>query len=139
MGGADYITFFCRTCNLERDYYAVKRLLDIPTPNYYWQAKCRCGKILWRHIVDKLTDPYVYNSPSLRKQRYENWRDLVQPGDPHFKTLYTKAQKDLEEAQEKSELKAKADIKKRDNIFKYLKKTTYVDSALKRTVEKIYE
>ena len=64
---------------------------------------------------------------------------MVQPGDPHFKTLYTNTQKDIEEAEEKAELKAKANIKKRDRILKHLKQTVHVDTELKRTVEKIYE
>jgi len=45
----------------------------------------------------------------------------------------------MEEAQEKAELKEKAEIKNRDRALKELKKNVYVDSALKKTVERIYE
>ena len=142
MGESNSVTFFCRPCNLERDYDAVKRFLSFnwgPNEVPYWQARCKCKRILWRHIEDKHKDPYVYYSPSLRKYRAENWRDLVQPGDKSFKTLYTKTANEMEEAQEKAELKEKAEIKNRDRALKELKKNVYVDSALKKTVERIYE
>src|SRR3990167_3279472 len=111
MGESNCVTFFCRDCDLERDYYAIKRYLSQnwgPNEIPYWQGRCEeCGRILWRHIVDKHRDPYVYYSPSLRRYRAENWRDLVQPGDPHFRTLYTGTQKEIEETDEKAFLKEK--------------------------------
>ena len=138
MGESNSVTFFCRACDLERDYYAVKRYLSHnwgPNEVPYWQAKCECGRILWRHIIDKYRDPYVHYSPSLRQYRAEHWRDLVQPGDPQFRTFYTNTQKEIEEAEEKSFLKEKNNKEQRDKMLRAIPK----DHRLQETVAKLYE
>ena|SRR3990167_9591508 len=132
MAESNNITFFCRECNLERDYNAVKYWHG---KEPYWAAKCVCGRKLVRYIVNKHLDPYYQISPSLRKYKAENWRDLVQPGDKDFKTLYTKTANEMEEAQEKAELKAKEEKVARDKILKEIPK----DYRLRETVAKLYE
>lgn len=41
-----------------------------------------------RYITDRRFDPYFRESEMLHKQRIDQWKDLLQPDDPRFRSIY---------------------------------------------------
>ena len=51
-------------------------------------ARCPLGHEARRNITDRFTDPYYYESESLRREQWK-YRDVfLTPADPRFKTVY---------------------------------------------------
>jgi len=77
-------------------------VMSIPAKFYRDESFSRPCKAK-RYITDRRFDPYFRLSEMLHKQRIDQWKDLLQPGDPLFakywgdpyKSYY--AQKELEE------------------------------------------
>lgn len=69
---------------------------------------CPRGHRALRYITEARIDPYFLQSKKLRIQREMMKKDLLQPGQFGFKTLYPKAWADIEKASEDYELKQKA-------------------------------
>ncbi|KKN24239.1 hypothetical protein LCGC14_0896840 [marine sediment metagenome] len=54
-----------------------------------WHSFCPlCEGIVYRHITDKIIDPYYNKSEKLRVMRGEAYKDLMQPGEYGYQTMY---------------------------------------------------
>ena len=55
----------------------------------YWKSKCKdCGKWNKRFITQKSHDPFYQQSTSIRKDRRNNYKDLIQPSERGYNMLY---------------------------------------------------
>ena len=92
-------SFWCDKCKKDFDSPAHK------AGNSYaqwWETKCPKGHKSLRYITDRLSDPYFHKSAKLREQRKMFAKDLIQPGDPGYKTAYPEQARKMEEEEEKA-------------------------------------
>jgi len=108
----EIVSFWCQDCGLDQDLEAY------PFANK-WEARCKgCGRSLWRLRKEIENDPYYRKSEKLRIQRKMMKKDLLQPGESGFKTLYPETVRQLEQAEENFEKKQKEDRERRDRLYK---------------------
>lgn len=126
------VSFFCKKCDLDQDLPGYVRSNSY---GEWFESKCRrCSKKMLRYITEKHKDPYFYDSLKLKRQRIEAGDDLLQPGQPRFKTLYKDEYDRIEKAKEDYENEIK---KRKERIVRYQK--DLVDSYDKKEVGKVLE
>lgn len=110
------ISFWCDKCKRDVDtpYYREKSCLDAK----WYEGICVCGEKLMRYITERHKDPYWYKSEKVRYERRRHAKDLIQPSDPRFKSVYPKEYERLEAVKEANEKKKLDEIKKRDDMYK---------------------
>lgn len=82
--------FWCNKCKKEivaRGYKVVQTDWNNPGKFIAFFEVLACHR-LRRRITDKYSDPYFNNSHLLRQQRLDYAKDLIQPGQYGFDTLY---------------------------------------------------
>jgi|SRR3990167_7050953 len=127
------VSFWCKRCKLDQDLPAEKR--------YYYGggekfvSKCKCGEELMRLITEKHLDPYFRESEKLRRQRAMMEKELIQPSDPRFRTLYKDEYDRIEKAKENYENEIK---KRKERITRYKKELVhdYDKEAVGKVLEK---
>jgi len=131
---ANTISFYCEDCRVDQDLIPGKRV----NGNAQWFfAECKeCEKGLIRYITDKGLDPYYRNSLYLKKQRLKFAKDLIQPGDPRFKTYYKDEWDKLELASQRHDERLKAEKKDRDSYYTKFKDET---SNVKKMVRNVLD
>jgi len=82
--------FWCNDCKLDFGAVAFKyewTYNRVPYARY--ESKCKdCNKRVIRYITDKQWDPWFWRSKNNEIQRKKYAKDMLQPGDPGFTTLY---------------------------------------------------
>jgi glycyl-tRNA synthetase alpha subunit len=87
-------------------------------PYKIYEAKCpKCWDKYLRREVGNPNDPYYRNSPKIRRQIKEQVKDLVQPSDPKFQTLYKKEWDKIQEQRAKEELRLVEEKKRKDALY----------------------
>lgn len=103
--------FWCDRCNQDFETLAVKQCFTWNNElcaKYVAQGKHtknseECNRVCIRHITDVSTDPFFRHSKLIRDQQRKYAKDLLQPGDVGFKTLYGDPMKKSNELQENRE------------------------------------
>ncbi|MDZ4232053.1 MAG: hypothetical protein U1C72_02245 [Candidatus Pacearchaeota archaeon] len=116
------VSFFCRECGFDQDIPAFK--FSLKTGEEFFEARCKtegCGKAVRRYVTEVRKDPYYHLSPKMREERARMARDLIQPGQYGFETLYRKQWLDIERKREEYENKAKRYKEQRDEFVKEMK------------------
>lgn len=80
--------FWCDHCQL--DFIAPAHKFWSSRHNIgTWQTFCpNCHAWVYRYITSKVLDPYYFKSQYMMSMRGVNAKDLIQPGEFGFKTLY---------------------------------------------------
>ena len=127
------VTFYCRECDSEQDREPYPGLYR---GEKYWWTKCKkCRRKLIRYVDNKNQDPYFRLSPKLRRERQEYSKDLIQPGQTGFKTLYPKSHRAIQEAEERG-FKAREETKRKKMK---VKKMAGLDRKLNKVIDKLYD
>lgn len=80
--------FWCDRCNIDFVAPAYKVWSDAHQHGN-WQSFCPvCGDWVFRYITAKKLDPYYLRSEKIQVMRGESAKDLIQPGNYGFRTLY---------------------------------------------------
>lgn len=99
--------FWCKTCELDFNRTGLKvtrRAYESEQLLAWYATRCeKCYSRCIRFITDKHLDPYYRESALLQHQRKIQSRDLLQPGDAGFKTLYGDPYKKYHDQMEKAE------------------------------------
>lgn len=99
--------WWCEHCQLDftaRGYKVVVWPAAWSEPIARWERKCiKCGRYLRRYITDSHLDPYFRESKELKKLRITYRRDLLQPSDPGFRTLYGDPYKKIHKEEDMTE------------------------------------
>lgn len=108
------VSFFCSHCDKDFDEFAREAgALD----NVKWFTEHReCGRMCFRYR-DPKKDPYYKISHKIQQELRRYAKDLVQPNDPEFDTLYPQHKKKREEdlmKKEEEEWKRESKIGSRD-------------------------
>jgi len=85
----DSIDFYCDRCRADfrsRGYKTVQKIFDPPIA--FYEGRCRCGTWCRRFITDQSQDPYYRKSRRVKELAERFRKDMLQPGEPGFKTLY---------------------------------------------------
>lgn len=110
------VDFYCRHCGLDQTKEAVKLSNRWVVWNYTHCTQCNRGII--RYIDDLQNDPYYYYSKKAKSERNKYRKDLIQPHQSGFKTLYGKQYKELETQRESRAKIHKENKISRDKFFK---------------------
>lgn len=108
------VSFYCNKCGKDSDIEEGHgrgkcRFARLSTGEVYLRAACpACKAKVVRYVTERARDPYFLRSKKLRRQRQELRRDLIQPGQPGFQTLYPAQWRQIEEATAKVEAREKA-------------------------------
>lgn len=132
------VSFWCEKCRADHDLPAVKTPWTVNgADEWYWQARCpNCSSKLIRY-GDAKNDPYFVQSDLKRKDAYELRKELLQPGQDGFATLYPEAQRKLEETREK--VAVKKEKKKKVLAEKYKKVMEQHGFRRDKTAQKLKE
>lgn len=82
--------FFCLSCHRDFEGTGVKQV-RVPKGSVwfaYYVGICVCGKHAIRRITDKLSDPYFYQSKTIRAQQSRYADAMLSPHHPRFKQFY---------------------------------------------------
>ena len=85
----ELLDFHCQHCNLDFVARAAKQL-DGWNKIAYYKTKHRCGEWAIRHITDRFQDGYFFHSRKVAYDRGVNAKELLQPFQSGFNTLYGK-------------------------------------------------
>jgi len=99
--------FYCDECEADFINLGYKDVIDCYDELVAkYETKCPyCGTKSIRRITDTIDDPFYRKSRKVRNDREQAEIDMIQPGDPRFKTYYPEQYKKLEE--QKARLYAK--------------------------------
>jgi len=125
--------FWCREC--EEDLVLLAEIVTASDKSSAWRARCpKCDGLLLRYITFRKDDPYYRLSRKVKIEREMYKRDLVQPNEAGFRTLYPEQAKKLEAEEEVREKKAKEKKKEADKFFKE-NKSIHTKEAVKKVLE----
>lgn len=128
------ISFYCKVCGTDSDIPEGNGPRDchfdsLSTGESYIWGKCpECNCKVVRYVTEQQIDPYFTQSKRLRRQRKELKRDLIQPGQPGFQTLYPKQWKQIEEATARVHEREEAEKKSKLDFYKRYRHTKEEDS-----------
>ena len=126
------VTFYCKECDAEADREPYPGVYQ---GEKYWWTKCiSCRRKLIRYVEHKERDPYLF-SPRLRRERQEFRKDLLQPGQSGFQTLYPKTHRVLQETEERRHKERLTTQKKKMKV----KKMAGLDHKLNKVIDKLYD
>lgn len=86
--------YYCKKCKKDYEDYRTTYLVQndwerVGKKVSFWKSKHKpCGTWNIRYITDKLHDPYWTQSPKMKKDRGNYYRDMLQPSDSGFDMLY---------------------------------------------------
>lgn len=86
--------FYCKKCKVDYTDYKLTPIVesDWVKPEHaiaYWKSRHRpCKTWNRRYITDKKFDPYWTDSPKMKKDRGNYYRDMLQPNMSGFDMLY---------------------------------------------------
>ena len=101
------IEFWCDECKKDLTALGHKSIiLSFVEPFAKYDGKCPKGHRVYRYITDKTEDPYWRKSENVKRDRRRHAKDLLQPGDYGFQTLYGDPNKKRNDALEKQERQA---------------------------------
>ena len=110
------VDFYCRDCKKDQNLPANKN------SNRYGEwfvSRCNfCGRQVIRYITERHNDPYFRLSKSVIIARRTHARDLVQPGEYGFRTLYKEQWDAIGRANEKWEREAREEERYWNEKFK---------------------
>jgi hypothetical protein len=83
-------------CPTEGKDYRPRVVFKIEEPDWntgqtfrYWKSKCKdCGQWNKRFITQKYKDPFYLQSTTIRKDKSNNYKDLIQPEEKGYTMLY---------------------------------------------------
>lgn len=143
------ISFWCDACKIDFDERAHRykscvtvmkdgRIIGYKYPaerNEWWEAKCKkCGRDVIRYITDAGSDPYFRKSEKVKRQIYAMRKDLIQPGEYGFSTLYGEQQRKMDAQKENAEVENDDKKKNRDMIYDKYKH----DANRRAIMKKVY-
>lgn len=127
------ISFWCEPCGKDLDLPAMKDKLS--TGEKYWFSRCPfCNLKVVRYITEAKFDPYFRKSKKLALQRKMLRKDLIQPGEDGFQTIYKKEWDKLEAAREAYEKKILLAEKEKREFLKKNSYNVHVKEAAKRVI-----
>jgi len=92
------ISFYCKPCGLDQNLKPYKRVNSF---GEWFVGRCKkCNKELIRYTTDFKNDPYFYESKKVKIEARKNAVDLIQYGEPGFKTHYRKSWEEFEKQKE---------------------------------------
>lgn len=110
------VSFYCNRCRLDADLPSFKERNQF---GEWFASKCpSCERKLIRYVTEKASDPYFHTSLKLKKERTEYSKDLLQPGQEGFQTLYKKEWDAIENASEEWERKQREKKEERERFLK---------------------
>ena len=124
------ISFWCKECR--KDFDAPGEMTDNGLAKFF-KGKCPKSHRAIRYITDRHLDPYFLESEKMKAHRAFYRKDLIQPGEAGFKTLYAEEWKRIEAAKEAHEQKRIAWEKEREKVY-----TQYI-GADKKTIMKVLD
>lgn len=85
--------FYCRRCKCDYEDYRTTGIVesDWINPGKYiakWNSKHKCGTWNIRYATDKHLDPYWTQSPKMKADQGNYYRDMIQPHETGFDMLY---------------------------------------------------
>lgn len=115
--------FWCDKCKIDVSTFSYVREYKVYKDYCYIGFCPDCKAKLIRYPDDKISkDPYYRKSYKNRLFMEKHKKDLVQPGQPGFKTLYKEQADKMEEAEQKQEQRKIKEKKERD---KFIKEATF--------------
>ncbi len=101
------VDYWCTQCEMDCTGPGRKIVqTSFAQPIAFYEGRCPKDHRIRRQITDQTTDPYYTHSRVVKAMRQEFAKDLLQPGQPGFNTLYgdpnTQFYAQLEEAERKA-------------------------------------
>ena len=104
--------FWCEKCEKDYEALAHKRVatgFNLDTGHSYvvepirawYQTECECGDTNIRRITDKFSDPYLWQSEQLKRDRIKYKDAFLSPSDPRFQMLYPEQWREYEAERER--------------------------------------
>lgn len=78
------VDFWCKTC--KREYRSIGRSRKGINNTQWYVGRCVCGKYNIRRMYS--TDPYLYLSKILRRERVNSYYDTIDPTHEMFDIFY---------------------------------------------------
>jgi len=126
------VDFYCRSCELDQTKKSFK--MSNQWVSWHYSRCSECSGDMVRYIEDVKNDPYHYYSKKAKYEREKYRKDLIQPGQSGYQTLYGKQYKELETQRESRENTHKTNKKGRDK-FLYDYKSIHTKQAALRAIE----
>lgn len=82
------VSFWCERCRKDFDATAIRQE-SFRHNEQYWCAFCKkCNNKCVRYITRQSDDPYYLKSEKLRRMRQQYSKDILQPGQTGYNTIY---------------------------------------------------
>lgn len=125
------VSFYCKSCRLDQKLPAEECRNSFGA---WFKARCeRCKRKLIRFITKPHLDPYFHESKRVLQDRYRFQKDLIQPGEYGFRTLYPKEWAKFVKAEEVWNLEQEK--KKKDRDAFYNENKLYNRTLAKKVIE----
>lgn len=125
-------SFWCERCRSDLDLFAVMK--DNGRARWFYARCPHCGSGLMRYVDEKHKDPYYRKSVKIRKEREKHRKDMLQPGDAGFQTLYPESYAQLHKAEEMWYNKAVARKKSQEEFYKKYKHDVNQRELVKKAI-----
>lgn len=97
------VAFFCQACQEDFVAPAYKKWSTLHELGTWFSMCPYCESEVYRHITEKIADPYHHLSNKSRHMKSINARDILQPNQYGFNTLYDNPYEDLFNRYQKKE------------------------------------
>ena len=129
----EIVSFWCDKCH--EDFDTPSRVKKTYYEDGYFISHCPKNHEVVRYITGKEDDPYFFKSEKMKRQRYEFRKDIIQPGQDGFETLYKKEYDKIEKAREAYEKKMMQRKREAEAYYKKLKEQQVDSKIINRAME----